>query len=298
MDLTKPDPRSTEKLIQLALIVPEENDNGDDRWDFIWLLRYRGTRDVLDRAIALTESHNSEERTIGIQILGQLGIPDRTFPDESITTLIGLLQDETDPLILENIGIALGHLHDPRGIVPQLRFCLHPDWEVRYGVVCSLNGHNDERAIAALIQLSADEHPQVRNWATFGLGSLLEIDTPEIREALYQRFLLEDPKDEQTAEIYGEALLGLASRQDTRILPALIHELMSHDVGVLTIEATKALADPKLYPALLQVQTWSEPTGYFADCLADAIAACTPIIPDESDRQSALPHRKSIDPTT
>lgn len=276
MTLTKPDSRSTEELIQLALTAPEEDDDGDDRWDFIWLLRYRGTRDVLDRAIALTESNNSEERTIGIQILDQLGIPDRTFPDECLTTLIGLLKHEIDPLILQSIGIALAHLNDARAIEPQLKFCLHPDWEVRYGVVLNMNGHNDKRAIAALIKLSGDDHPQVRNWATFGLGSLLEVDTPEIREALYQRFLLEDPTDEETAEIQGEALVGLASRQDERILPKLMEQLMSENLSVLEIEAAEKLANPQLLPALLQVKTWCEPTGYFAETLAAAIAACTP----------------------
>ena len=276
MTLTKPDSRSTEELIQLALTAPEEDDDGDNRWDFIWLLRYRGTRDVLDRAIALTESNNSEERTIGIQILDQLGIPDRTFPDECLTTLIGLLKHEIDPLILQSIGIALGHLNDARAIEPQLKFCLHPDWEVRYGVVLSMNGHNDKQAIAALIKLSGDDHPQVRNWATFGLGSLLEVDTPEIREALYQRFLLEDPTDEETAEIQGEALVGLASRQDERILPKLMEQLMSENLSVLEIEAAEKLANPQLLPALLQVKTWCEPTGYFAETLAAAIVACTP----------------------
>lgn len=276
MTLTKPDSRSTEELIQLALTAPEEDDDGDDRWDFIWLLRYRGTRDVLNGAIALTESNNSEERTIGIQILGQLGIPDRTFPDECLTTLIGLLKHEIDPLILQSIGIALGHLNDARAIEPQLKFCLHPDWEVRYGVVLSMNGHNDKRAIAALIKLSGDDHPQVRNWATFGLGSLLEVDTPEIREALYQRFLLEDPTGEETAEIQGEALVGLASRQDERILPKLMEQLMSENLSVLEIEAAEKLANPQLLSALLQVKTWCEPTGYFAETLAAAIVACTP----------------------
>lgn len=276
MTLTKPDSRSTEELIQLALTAPEEDDDGDDRWDFIWLLRYRGTRDVLNGAIALTESNNSEERTIGIQILGQLGIPDRTFPDECLTTLIGLLKHEIDPLILQSIGIALGHLNDARAIEPQLKFYLHPDWEVRYGVVLSMNGHNDKRAIAALIKLSGDDHPQVRNWATFGLGSLLEVDTPEIREALYQRFLLEDPTGEETAEIQGEALVGLASRQDERILPKLMEQLMSENLSVLEIEAAEKLANPQLLPALLQVKTWCEPTGYFAETLAAAIVACTP----------------------
>jgi HEAT repeat protein len=90
---------------------------------------------------------------------GQLGIPKRTFPDECLETLIGLLEQEFDPLILRDICIALGHLKDSRSITPQLKFCLHPDWEVRYGVVIGLSGHDDERAIAGLINLSADVCP-------------------------------------------------------------------------------------------------------------------------------------------
>jgi HEAT repeat protein len=276
MSLIKTEARSTKELIQLALTAPEENENGDDRWDFISLLRNRGTREVLDRSIALTKSSHSEERAIGIQILGQLGTPDRTFPDECLTTLIGLLEDELDPSLLQSIGIALGHLNDPRAIEPQLKFCSHPNWGVRYGVVLSLNGHDDERAIAALIKLSADDHPYVRNWATFGLGSLLEVDTPNLREALYQRFLLEDTTDEEAREIYGEALVGLARRQDERILPTLIEQLMSENLSMLAIEAAEKFANPQLLPALLQAQTWCEPDGYFANLLATAIVACQP----------------------
>jgi HEAT repeat protein len=276
MSLIKTEARSTEELIQLALTAPEENENGDDRWDFISLLQNRGTREVLDRAIGLTQSSNPVERTIGIQTLGQLGIPVRTFPDECLTTLIGLLEDELDPSLLQSIGIALGHLNDARVIEPQLKFCLHPDWEVRYGVVLSLNGHDDERAIAALIKLSADDHPHVRNWATFGLGSLIEADTPEIREALYQRFLLEDTADDEANEIHGEALVGLARRQDERILPKLMEQLMSKNLSVLPIEAAEKFANPQLLPALLQVKSWCEPTGSFAEALADAIVACQP----------------------
>ncbi len=275
MSPIKTDARSTEELFQLALTAPEEDDDGDDRWDFIWLLQYRGDREVLDRAIGLTQRSNSTERTIGIQILGQLGSHDRTFPDECLTTLVELLNHERDPLILQSIGIALGHLNDARAIEPQLRFCLHPDWEVRYGVVLSLNGHEDERAIAALIKLSADDHPHVRNWATFGLGSLIDVDTPEIREALYQRFLLEDTADEEMNEIHGEALVGLASRQDERILPKLMEQLMSENLSVLPIEAAEKLANPQLLPALLRIKTWCEPTGYFAETLAAAIVSCT-----------------------
>jgi HEAT repeat protein len=266
-------PTTAEALIQLALSAPEEaEDYRQSRWHFVYLLQCRGEREVLDQSLILTKSSNPEERQLGIHILGQLGIPNRTFPDECLTTLVGLLGHEFDPLILQDIGIALGHLNDPRSIEPQLKFCLHLDWEVRYGVVHGLSGHDDERAIAALIRLSADDYPQVRNWATFGLGTLIEVDTPAIRSALYQRFITEDVEDDETAEIYGEALVGLANRKDERILPRLIEELMSNRVSTLAIEAAEALADERLYSALLQLQKWWKRMSE----LEDALSACCP----------------------
>jgi HEAT repeat protein len=267
------DPRSTDELIQLALDAPEEDhDSQKERWHFISLLQYRADREVLDRSIMLTTSPIPAERWLGINILAQLGFPQRTFPDECLDTLIGLLEQESDPLMLKSICIALGHLKDARSIAPQLKFCLHPDWEVRYGVVYGLTGHHDdERAIAGLISLSADIYPLIRDWATFGL-QLTKADTPAIRAALYQRFLTEDSEDDETAEIYGEALIGLANLKDERIIPRLIQELMSDNVGMLAIEAAEVFADDRLYPALLKLQTWWQSTSD----LEDALAACAP----------------------
>jgi HEAT repeat protein len=267
------DPLTTAELFQIALLAPEEDDDyRKERWNFISLLQCRGDREVLDRSLVLTKSSIPEQRSLGIDILGQLGSPKRTFQNECVTTLIGLLESEFDPLILRDICIALGHQQDPRAIEPLLKFCLHPDWEVRYGVVSGLSGHTDECAISGLIALSADVHPHIRDWATFGLGSLIEIDTPAIRAALYQRFITEDSEDDETIEIYGEALTGLAMRQDDRILPRLIQELMSDNIGVLAIEAAENMADERLYPALLHLQTWYQP----ASDLEDAIRACAP----------------------
>jgi hypothetical protein len=74
------------------------------------------------------------------------------------------------------------------------------------------------------------------------------------------------------AEIYGEALVGLANRKDERILPQLIEELMSDRVSKLAIEAAEAeaLADERLYSALLQLQKWWKPSSE----LEDALSAC------------------------
>ncbi len=71
----------------------------------------------------------------------------------------------------------------------------------------------------ALIELSADSDFDVRNWATFGLGTLIDLDTPEIREALRQRL------DEEDDELRGEAFVGLAKRGDTACIAPLLREL-------------------------------------------------------------------------
>ena len=115
------DSRSSEELIQLALAAPEEDDDYlKERWHFVSLLQHRGNREVLDRSLVLTESSSIDERALGVYILGQLGIPERTFPNECVMTLVALLAKEFDPSILRDICIALGHLNDPRSSDPQL----------------------------------------------------------------------------------------------------------------------------------------------------------------------------------
>ena len=63
-----------------------------------------------------------------------------------------------------------------------------------------------------------------RNWATFALGALSELDSPAIREALAAR--LADADD----EVRGEAIGGLAKRQDERAVDAILGELGKPDV--------------------------------------------------------------------
>ena len=141
-----------------------------------------------------------------------------------------------------------------------------------YGVVLGLSGHEDDRAISALIRLAGDEDRDVRDWAVFGLGSQIDADSHEIREALRQA--LTDPDH----EIRGEALVGLAKRGDSTIISELLYEWRDDDVSILSIEAAEETRDSRLYHRLgsfTEILTL-DGNPYFAGRLADAIEACKP----------------------
>jgi HEAT repeat protein len=80
-----------------------------------------------------------------------------------------------------------------------------------------------------------DVDSDVRDWATFGLGVLGDLDSNEIRDALCQR--MTDP-DEDVRE---ESLVGLSKRKDPRALPQLIVELNQPDVSDRVKEAAESI---------------------------------------------------------
>ncbi len=260
---------STEELVRIAF-------SEVDRYAFhsaLGTLQHRGSRDVFESACKLCNSEDADEMILGAEILGQLGIPERAFPDESLEVMLELLHENQDPDVLGSVGIALGHLGHPGAIEPLATLKTHASADVRHGVVFGLLSHECELAINTLIELSSDPDLTVRNWATFGLGSQIETDTPAIRAALFQRLIGEDRENDDTYEIYGEALVGLASRKDVRVLDPLIEELCSDCVGVLALEAAEAMADARLYPALMTLQQWWHGNSGYLD---DAIASCHP----------------------
>ncbi|OYV95779.1 MAG: hypothetical protein B7Z73_01935 [Planctomycetia bacterium 21-64-5] len=102
----------------------------------------------------------------------------------------------------------------------------------------ALTGHEEQAAIECLIRLSRDSDSDVRDWATFGLGSQCDLDTPQIRDALAARL---DDTDDDTRH---EAIVGLARRQDRRAIAAVGRELSSDCVSSLVLEAADLLGLP------------------------------------------------------
>ncbi len=149
-----------------------------------------------------------------------------------------MLECEQDHGVLQSIVVALSHLRLSEVIEPVLRFRDHVDPEVRHGVVLALMGHEDVQAIEALIELTRDPEAHVREWATFALGTQVEVDTPDLRDALMER--VADNDDDTRCE----ALVGLARRGDRRVLPALQSSLASDSVCSMEVEAAALIGDP------------------------------------------------------
>jgi HEAT repeat protein len=249
-----------EDLIARAMIgfdedeqPPSDNPAG---WLAIGRLHSLGSREVLDASLAACTDADPLRRRVGAAVLGQLGHSkvgfEPVFAEERYRGLAGLLVAERegpgDPSVLDDVCVALGHLHDPRAIPALLELREHPDANVRFGVVFGLSGYEAPEAIDGLIALSSDTDEHVRDWSTFGLGQLIDVDTPAIRAALHARL------DDSCIDARDEAIEGLALRGDQSVLPVLIREL-HNGVGHQLLDAAIALAKPQLCEALAAAAT-------------------------------------------
>jgi methionyl-tRNA formyltransferase len=205
--------RDTDELVRLAVA---EWDSGDEWAPFLSALGWRGTPDVLAAIEPLAGDPDPRARSVAAFVAGQLGAPLRTLPAESADLLQRMGDEEQDPRVLAVIADAFGNLGEPYGQDWLLRMRAHPEAAVREGVVTALAGRAGEAVVEALIELSTDAEPAIRDWATFALGTLAEHDSAELRDALVARLADADPD----ARI--EAVHGLAVRADIRAVePAL-----------------------------------------------------------------------------
>jgi HEAT repeat protein len=198
-------------LVARALADPDPD--SDDRWSIVQELHGRSDRLTFEVACALVTSADAAERVLGADILGQVGYREnRPFAAETLPVLLTATTDG-DPDVVAAAVTALGHLGDERARAALLGHAGHAASQVRFAVAAALpllaGEPADPDAVAALIRLTRDADPEVRDWATMGLGSQLDVDTPEVREALTAR--LDDP-DGDTAE---EARAGLSRRAAT-----------------------------------------------------------------------------------
>jgi HEAT repeat protein len=205
-----PQPPGAHLTSLVARALAEPDPDSDLRWEIVQELHGRGDRLTFEVAVALATSPHAAERVLGADILGQFGYrDDRPFAAETLPVLLTAATD-ADPDVVAAAITGLGHLGDERARAAMLRHLGHPSAQVRFAIAAALpliaGRPADPAAVAALIDLTRDPDPEVRDWATMGLGSQLDVDTPEVRQALTAR--LHDPAGD-TAD---EARVGLARR--------------------------------------------------------------------------------------
>ncbi len=248
-----------EECLRLTAIEREE----DVRWEIIRELSIeRATRSIFERALQLAASKTPSECLVGIDVLNDFG-PDANFPwrDETTAVLVGGLENAADDVVCSALS-ALGKFGPTAAVdaVCDLAGC-HDD-QTRLFVAQALpsfirrlaHGGSD-RALEALVRLTTDGVAVVRDWATFGLGSQTDVDTPQARVALAARL------DDLDANTRDEALAALARRHDRRAVPALLRALDAEEVAYLAIEAAELLGAPEAAEPLRRLakgDSWTE----------------------------------------
>jgi HEAT repeat protein len=225
--------RSIDELFTQALSGEYED---DAPWEAVRALRRIGSRQIFERAADLCKSSDALSRARGADVLAQLGKTvdhvSNSFPEESYSVITDLVQRETDTVPLASGIAALGHLDNPFAVPLITSFSSHPSREIRFGVACALGSFpNDPLAIPTLLRLMQDADDDVRDWATFGLGVLGNIDSEEVREALLER--LKDSNE----DVREEAMAGLGKRKDQRVLSILMTALEQPEISVRVIES-------------------------------------------------------------
>ena len=254
------DPRSTSELFEAAFQADR-----DAAWDAVAALHWRGSREVLDRAVFLAMSKEPGERRRAADILGQIGIPRRTFPEECFSVVTRLLADDDVDVVFGAI-FALQHVDSHRAATHVIPFADHENDNIRYAVAFALGAVDTPQANATLLCLMRDCDPEVRNWATFGIGQQSETDTDEIRQALAER-LTDDHPDARY-----EAVVGLGRRRDDRalgFLKTILHnepdDVFAREAAekLLGLDASGYMTTRQLLGALQRRQRWNagQPTA-------------------------------------
>jgi HEAT repeat protein len=242
--------RTLDVLVDAALRAVDQ----DCRWDLVGSIVKECPDDVLELSLVLLRGATERERTLAADILGRLVGVEPGARGAIIPALLDSLSDEKADGTTASIVAALGHMGDPSVTERLVAFSRHHCAEVRLAVafaVATAASDTDSPSPAAravLIRLSQDDESEVRDWATFGLGTLSAADGPDVRAALLAR------TEDANRDTRAEALFGLAVRHDPRAVPQLIRDLQSSQVGSLVVEAAAAAADPRLLPALLALQ--------------------------------------------
>ncbi|QKW18203.1 HEAT repeat domain-containing protein [Kitasatospora sp. NA04385] len=209
--------------------------------------------DELRAAAALLSAAEPSRRAAGYDRLAARTAPGKdALRAWAVDTVLPRVEREPGGPALAALVDVLGAAQDERALPVLLELAGHPDGEVRLAVAKALpfvgEPAQGSPRVRALLALSRDAAPAVRDAAVFGLGTQGEAYGPAVRAALHERL---DDEDEEVAE---EAVRGLARRQDASVLPRLIDLLETYvEPHPLTLSAAAVLGRPELLPVLAEL---------------------------------------------
>jgi HEAT repeat protein len=152
---------------------------------------------VFEKAVACCSGASRAERLVGADVFARIGPADahgvRPFTDETLPVLRAMLTDQDEAVVAATIH-ALAHHR--RAIVGDLHeLAHHGSRDIREAVAHALTGQDEADVIALLIEFTTDADDDVRDWATFAIGSQTDADGPDIRQALFDRLADADEED-------------------------------------------------------------------------------------------------------
>lgn len=269
---------STDRLVHLALAhgaAPRGR-------AAIAVLQSRGTPGMLARIEALLRSTSVRRRVLGLEIAAQLRAPghahdyqaDPFAPGTTQAMFVDSLADR-DPRVVRSAIAGLGHQPLPAALPALLAHLRHPDLRVRFALAYTLGSYPGPEATSALMHLAIDRDDLVREWATFGIGTLSEADDDAVRTLLWAN--AHDPY----RDVRGEAVVGLARRSDPRVIELLKTRLLDDDCRVYELEAAEEMPSAELLEPLQRLRDDAEQRRdldpFWHRHLLEAIDACATV---------------------
>jgi hypothetical protein len=230
-----------------------------------------------------------DQRLASWEIVGDLCNGRPEYVERSWEVARGRLDREDDPEVVESAVYAVGHMarnDENERMFREARELLlvradATSSAVRLAVTQQLpvflGDAEDAGVLSALITLTREPEDEIRDWATFGLGQLSKVDTPDLRVALIDR-LADEHQDTR-----DEAMIGLARRRDPAAKETILAALGSDVVSNLAVESAAMLADDEFLPLLIELREWWDVDP---ELLEKAISRCDPVERTASEAQT------------
>lgn len=219
----------------------DEEGDPDVYWELVSELHDREPAEVWELVAPLATHEDLRLQQLVPDVLRSLGREAQPLAAQTLELFAKMVAASPPAQVLACLANACVDFHDDAVVTMLAPHAGHSDEAVREAVLHALRRSARPEALAALISLSRDSVDELREWATFALGSQLPlVDGPEVREALAARLT---DSHEATRD---EAVIGLGLRGDARAIGPLSAMLERGFVGQALFEAARALAAPKL----------------------------------------------------